>query len=484
MRRSVAADSLSPMVRKLVLAMVIAVSTSVVLAGAPAGATPAPPMPGSPGIGDPYYPMDGNGGYDVKHYDLAIKYAPATDSLAGAVTIRARATQRLSAFNLDLDGLTIRSITVDGRPATWSRAGTELTVTPRRALSKRHVFVTSIVYDGVPKVIHDPDLGDGGAFTTEDGVVILGEPDVAQAWFPSNDHPSDKASFSIALTVPKALQAISNGVPAGRSTARGWTTWRWEQAEPMATYLAMAAIGKFDVRSYRRNGIRFVDAIDPALPPQTYARVAKSFAREPEILRFLSGYFGPYPFRAAGGIVDADGEWGYALENQGRPIYTPQDFGTQQDGDSVVVHELAHQWYGDSAALDRWQDIWLNEGFASYAEWLWSEHEGLDTAQQIFERRYATPATSSLWKTKVADPGPPNLFVDAVYDRGAMTLHALRLTVGDRVFFRILRSWAQIHRNGNVTTAEFIAHAERISGRDLGALFTAWLYTPAKPAHP
>jgi aminopeptidase N len=472
------------MVRKLALAVVLAASTSLVLAGAPAGAASSAAMPGSAGAGDPYYPLDGNGGYDVKHYDLAIKYAPASDALAGVVKIRALATQRLSAFNLDLDGLTIRSITVQGRAAKWSRDGTELTVTPRRSLSKGHVFDTRIVYDGVPKVIHDPDLGDGGAFTTDDGVVILGEPDVAQAWFPSNDHPSDKASFSIALTVPKDLKAISNGAPAGRSTTKSWTTWRWEQIEPMATYLAMAAIGRFDVTSYRKNGIRFLDAIDPALPRETYDRVAKSFAREPAILRFLSGYFGAYPFRAAGGIVDADGEWDYALENQGRPIYTPQDFDTQEDGDSVVVHELAHQWYGDSVALDRWQDIWLNEGFASYAEWLWSEHEGLGTAQQIFEQRYATPATSSLWKSKVADPGPPNLFIGAVYDRGAMTLHALRLTVGDRKFFRILRSWAQIHRNGNVTTEEFIAHAERISGRDLGALFTAWLYTPSKPAHP
>ena len=472
------------MVRKLVLALVLAVSTSVVLSGTPAGASGGHATPGSPGIGDPYYPLDGNGGYDVKHYDLAIRYAPATDALAGAVRIRAVATQRLSAFNLDLDGLTIRSITVDGRPAAWSRAGTELTVTPRRPLSRGQAYVTSIVYDGVPKVIHDPDLGDGGAFTTEDGVVVLGEPDVAQAWFPSNDHPSDKASFSIALTVPQDLQAISNGVPAGRSTARGWSTWRWEQAEPMATYLAMAAVGKFDVKSYQRDGIRFVDAIDPALDPATYTRVAKSFAREPEILRFLSGYFGAYPFRAAGGIVDADGEWGYALENQGRPIYTPQDFDTQQDGDSVVVHELTHQWYGDSVAVDRWRDIWLNEGFATYAEWLWSGHEGLGTPQQIFEQRYATPATAALWTTKVADPGPPNLFVGAVYNRGAMTLQALRLTVGDQAFFRTLRAWAQIHRNGNGTTAEFIALAERIAHRDLGAFFTAWLYTASKPAHP
>nr|WP_296073219.1 M1 family metallopeptidase [uncultured Actinoplanes sp.] len=472
------------MVRKLALALVLTMSTSVVLAGTPASASWSPAVPGATGAGDPYYPLDGNGGYDVKHYDLAIRYAPATDALAGVVEIEALATQHLSAFNLDLDGLTIRSVMVDGRAARWNRDGTEVTVTPTRSLRKGHSFETRIVYDGVPKVIRDPDLGDGGAFTTDDGVVILGEPDVAQAWYPSNDHPSDKASFSISLTVPQNLQAISNGLPAGRSTAHGWTTWRWEQREPMATYLAMAAIGRFDVTSYQRDGIRFLDAIDPALPAETYARVAKSFAREPEILRFLSGYFGRYPFRAAGGIVDADGEWGYALENQGRPIYTPQDFDTQEDGDSVVVHELAHQWYGDSVSLDRWRDIWLNEGFASYAEWLWSEHEGRDTAQQNFERLYATPAIGSLWQSKVADPGAPNLFIGAVYNRGAMTLHALRLTVGDKAFFRILRSWAQIHRNGNVTTKEFIAHAERISGRDLGAFFTAWLYTASKPAHP
>ncbi|MEU4420270.1 M1 family metallopeptidase [Actinoplanes sp. NPDC024001] len=472
------------MVRKVSVALVLAVSTSVVLAGVPAGAAVRPGTPGSAGVGDPYYPLDGNGGYDVKHYDLAVTYAPATDALAGTVKIRARATQHLSAFNLDLDGLTIRSVTVDGRPATWSRAGTEVTVTPRRSLSRGESFDTRIVYDGVPKVIQDPDLGDGGAFTTDDGVIILGEPDVAQAWFPSNDHPSDKASFSIALTVPKDLQAISNGTPAGRSSAKGWTTWRWQQREPMATYLAMAAIGRFDVTSYQKNGIRFVDAIDPALPPATYERAAKSFARQPEIIDFLSGYFGPYPLRSAGGVVDANGQWGYALETQGRPIYTPQNFRTQEGGYRIIVHELAHQWYGNSLTLDRWRDIWLNEGFASYAEWLWSEHEGLATVQESFEEAYATPATSSLWQAKVADPGPPNLFIGAVYDRGAMTLHALRLTVGDRDFFRILRSWAQLNRNDNVTTEGFIAHAERVSGRDLDALFTAWLYTPSKPAHP
>jgi aminopeptidase N len=279
-------------------ALVLAVVSSVVLAGAPAGAAASPARPGAAGVGDPYYPLDGNGGYDAKHYDLDLRYVPATDVLSGVVTVRSRATQQLSAFNLDLDGLTIRSITVDGRAARWSRTGGELTVTPRRSLRKGHTFVTRVAYDGVPKRIVDPDLGDGGAFPTEDGVVILGEPDVAAAWFPSNDHPIDKASYSIALTVPAGLEAVSNGVPAGHRTRAGWTTWSWEQPEPMASYLAMAAIGEFDLTSYRKNGIRFLDAIDPEVPAEQYAVAAKSFARQPEILRFLSGYFGPGPRRA------------------------------------------------------------------------------------------------------------------------------------------------------------------------------------------
>jgi len=284
------------------------------------------------------------------------------------------------------------------------------------------------------------------------------------------------------MTVPAGITAVGNGRLLSQRTAGGRSTFVWHESKPMATYLAMAAIGRFDVTSYRRDGIRFVDGIDPALPPATYQRVAKSFAREPEILRFLSGYFGPYPFAAAGGIVDADGEWGYALENQGRPIYTPQDFGTQEDGDSVVVHELAHQWYGDSVALDRWADIWLNEGFATYAEWLWSEHDGLATTQEIFDNFAGIPADDEFWTLRIGDPGPDQLFEIPVYWRGGMTLHALRLKIGDRDFFRLVKRWVSLHSGGNVTTPEFIRLAERVSGQDLGDFFQTWLFTPEKPA--
>jgi aminopeptidase N len=143
---------------------------------------------------------------------------------------------------------------------------------------------------------------------------------------------------------------------------------------------------------------------------------------------------------------------------------------------------VAHQWVGDDVALSRWSDIWLNEGFASYAESLYSEASGGDTAQEIFDRGYDRDANSSFWRGIVDDPGPAAIFDGFVYERGAMTLHALRAEVGDAVFFEILRGWAQGNAGGNVTTAQFEAYASQMSGQDLSALFDTWLRSGDKPA--
>jgi hypothetical protein len=678
-------------------ALTSSVVLAVVLTSAPAVAGPGEggsATPGAAGVGDPYFPLDGNGGYDVRHYGLDVRYTPDTDMLAGVATIRARATQHLSAFNLDLEGLTVRSITVDGRPATWIRSGGELTVKPPRSVRDGRSFTTRIIYDGVPETIHDPILGSSGVLHTDDGMVIIGAPEVADTWFPVNDHPSDKASYTFRVTVPAGLEAVANGVLVDRSTRGGRTTWAWDAREPMASYLATATVGEFDLRSYRVGGVRYWDALDPdlfapAAAPRTGARMALSgradsayrrltrtvdvpagggnlsfwadrnteadwdfffveartaggddwttlpdanghtsdatggvcgyaptvhpflthyvtaevgpagvscrpsgstgtwsaasgssdgyeqwsvdlsryagrqveisltyvtdgvvalpgvavddvtvsvgagstsfeadgntldgwavtgpptgspadeaswisgtvddlgpslgenaagsLARQPEIIRFLSGLFGPYPFSSAGGIVDDTDRFGFALENQTRPIYARSLFSSPGSGDSVVVHELAHQWYGNSLALQRWRDVWLNEGFATYASWLWSEHDGLATAEEIFAFWYSVPADSEFWELPIGDPGPDDLFAGQVYDRGAMALHALRRTVGDRAFFRILRTWATVRAGENVNTAQFVALAERMSGRQLDDFFTAWLYTSAKPPAP
>jgi len=211
-------------------------------------------------------------------------------------------------------------------------------------------------------------------------------------------------------------------------------------------------------------------------------RSPRAFARQPEIIDFLSDNFGEYPFSAAGGIVDDAPGLGFALENQTRPIYSSGFFDNPVNGDSVVVHELAHQWVGDSLALERWQHIWLNEGFATYAEWLWSDREGLGTAQEIFDFFAGIPADDPFWALTIGDPGPDSLFDFAVYGRGALTLHALRTEVGDDDFFRILRQWVRSQEGGNVTTDEFVALAERVSGKALSGLFDVWLFTAEKPA--
>jgi aminopeptidase N len=180
--------------------------------------------------------------------------------------------------------------------------------------------------------------------------------------------------------------------------------------------------------------------------------------------------------------VDDIAGLGFALENQTRPIYAKDFFTDTQSGDSVIVHELAHQWYGDSLAVEEWKNIWLNEGFATYAEWMWSEHDGLGTAQEIFDFYYAViPEDDPFWSVVIGDPGPDLMFDIAVYYRGAMTLHQLRLAVGERDFFRILRTWAQTRRGDNVEIPEFIRLAEKISREDLDELFDTWLYTDTKP---
>jgi aminopeptidase N len=252
----------------------------------------------------------------------------------------------------------------------------------------------------------------------------------------------------------------------------------------MAPYLAMMAIGEFAVNAYEVSGLPAWDAIDPTLPSDIIETAEASFARQGEILDFLSSIFGPYPFSTVGGIVDDEDGLGFALENQTRPIYATGFFTDPILADSVVVHELAHQWYGDNLALAGWRHIWLNEGFAQYAEWLWFEEDGVSTAQAEFDFFYGIPATNAFWSLTIGDPGPENIFDGAVYYRGAMTLHALRLEIGADAFYRILRRWATSQAGGNVTTDEFIALAEAISGRQLDDFFDAWLFTPTKPPPP
>ena len=556
-------------------------------------------------------------------------------------------------------------------------------------MKKGQRFLVTVTYHGVPTLLDEPALGQAGWFKTADGAIVIGQPHVAATWFPVNDHPLDKATYSVAITVPKGVEAVSNGYLAGKRNHSGLTTWSWRMDKPMASYLATATTGQFDLRQYEKAGISYVDAIDPNLfqnpKPVTgrqfaisgtgdngYNRLTRTIAvpayganrltfkvqrntesnwdffavearpagtdqwttlpdlnghtstdtgfscpgwfeihpflthyqtddgeggcqptgttgawnavsgksdgyetwsvdlsayagksvqvalstitessfsyagawvddivgpggvgstsfekdgntndgwsvpgapagspgnehdwtiaasdtrtsigqrarivldEQPEILTFLAGVLGPYPFKQAGGIVDDDPDLGFALENQTRPIYSTAFFQEDaEDNDSVVTHELAHQWTGDNLALGRWQDIWLNEGFATYMEWLWSEHKGRGTAQEINDSIAGIPADDPFWSVAIGDPGPDSIFDQAVYYRGAMTLHALRLKMGDATFFGFVKQWTAKYAGGNVTSPKFIALAEKVSGQQLDDFFDTWLYTDSKPS--
>ena len=467
--------------RKLLVVLVFG------LLAAPGVASAERYTPGAAGGGDPFFPDAGNGGYDVAHYSVDIAYTRASNQLRGRAAIFARATQNLSRFNLDLrDFYAVSKVTVNLRRASFSHDGQELAITPRRGLRRGTPFVVGVEYGGQPQPVTDPDGSDEGWVPTDDGAFVVGEPQGTPGWIPVNDSLSDKASFDFAITVPKGSTAVANGTLLSRRDRGDSTTWRWLAPSPMAPYLATATNGVFQTRFERLpGGLRRFDAVDPqtrenkADPPNP----ALAFQRldpEPEIVDFFSRLYGPYPFESVGGIVDWAPDVGYALESQTRVNYD------SIPDESTVVHEIAHQWFGNAVSLTVWPDMWLNEGFATFSEWIYDERHDGPSAQERFDDDYAIPEDSEdfedLWfPAPNALPEPSVLFSTPVYERGAMTLQALRQKVGDRTFFAILRTWYRENRNGNVRTADFIHLAERLSHRDLDAFFDAWLFVEGRP---
>jgi len=454
------------LIRSVLAALVAALALA-----APAGASHF--QPGSPGLGDPFFPLAGNGGYDVRHYALGLEYDRATNRLDGRVKIFARAKQNLSSFNLDFRGYDISDLEVDGRGAAFARDGQELTVTPRRGLHRGKKFVVRVEYSGTPEPVVDPDQSLEGWVPTADGAFVVNEPQGSPGWYPANDNPQDKATYSFAITVPEGITAIANGRLRSNKTRNGRTTWRWFEDSPMAPYLATATNGVFELRISNAGKIPLYQAVDPAIP--TAALAFERLGAEAEIIGFFSDLYGKYPFSSGGGVVDIGGV-GYALESQTKSMYD----GTP--GASTVVHEVSHQWFGNAVTLSVWPDIWLNEGFARFSEWIYEERHGGRTAQARFDTLYARPPEHPFWaNAPAALPGPEVMFSSPPYDRGAMTLQALRVEIGDHDFFRLLRRWYATYRDDNVVTADLIALAERVSGQRLDEFFHVWLYQAGKP---
>ncbi|WP_242892880.1 M1 family metallopeptidase [Actinomadura litoris] len=474
---------------RLPLAIAAASAAGAVALGplAPAASADLRFEPGAPGLGDPYFPDLGNGGYDVQRYHLKTGYDPDTDHLTGTTTITAVATRNLSRFNLDLYKLNVRSVRVNGAAAPFARTGErELEITPRRGLRERRTFTVVVRYDGVPVTLDGPigfDLP-YGFLRTRDGATIVSEPNAASTWFPSNDSPGDKAYFTTETTVPRGLQVIGNGHLVKRWSTRGEDTFVWREDRPMATYLATASIGRFNVSTTTtRTGIPQLDAVDPEVAddPDSLATPARTTRATDE----LAGYFGAYPFTSTGSVIENNFvpplNVDNALETQTRPTYQKPPV------EKGVVHEISHQWFGNSVSAARWKDVWLNEGFALWTERYWAERHGGPSAHDVFRRDYdnpppVPPGRPAFWDITVADPSRDQMFHRAVYFRGGMALQALRERIGEETFLRLVRTWLADHRYGDATTEEFEALAEKISGQDLDRLFEVWIHTPGKPA--
>jgi aminopeptidase N len=439
-----------------------------------AGGAGAAPSPGAPGVGDPLLPLAGNGGIDVGDYALRLAYDPGTERLDGTATLSVTATQDLSRFDLDLRGFSLGTVTVDGRAASVSRDGQELQITPARPLRSGPAFTVVVPYSGTPQAVIDPDGSTEGWVVTDDGAAVVGEPQGSPAWYPANDTPRDKATYTVAMTVPDGLTAVGNGRLASKVSSGGRTTFTWREGYPMAPYLATITLGRFDVtEGTTPGGVPTYVAVDPVQASSASA----SLRQLPAMVDFLVGLYGAYPFENAGAIVDDAPAIGYSLETQTKPFYADKPDGI------TVLHELSHMWFGDAVTLRSWPDIWLHEGFATWSEWIWTERQGQKSAAQKLKQLESTTATNTaFWSPAPGDPGSAaNLFDGTIYDRGGMTLEALRERIGDPAFFTLLRTWYAQHRYGNVSTAEFVALAQQISGRDLRGFFQAWLYDPAKP---
>ncbi|MBF6328315.1 M1 family metallopeptidase [Nocardia transvalensis] len=429
----------------------------------------APPSPGSDGLGDPYYPKDGNGGYDALNYDVAIDYDPPSHRLSGKTTVTANATQNLSSFNLDFAGPPVQSVSVNGQPARFQKAGEhELVVTPAAPLPLGQPFTAIVEYNGIAA----DTKGNGWTYSTSGGAFALGEPHSASTWYPLNDTPLDKVTFTLRATVPTGWGVVSNGIQTSDQPAgSGKHTVTWETKSPIIGYLTTVAIDKFTQLSQKRpNGTPLESYFAPD------AEQKKSLEKRlPQILDFAEKLYGPYPFESGGGIYVTT-DLPFSLEIQTRPIYAPwTDLNT-------VIHENAHQWWGDSMSIKQWKDICLNECFASYtADFLWPERIGNQNADRIYYRALARADQRNVWATPLYDPGRGNEFT-TVYSRGPLFLHALRRNIGDEAFFTAIRDFVQGHKNGNASIPEFRQFVQSRTTKDLTGFFDAWLNGKKRPA--
>ena len=470
---------------------------------APAAATAA--SPGAAGLGDRLAPGLGNGGYDVLHYDLDLRYATSapSQSVDGTVTILAQATQSLSRFNLDFGGDRVGSVSVDGRAAAVRPDGEELVITPRRAIDKREKFIVRVSHFVATPTAAGDEPESVAFFTHADGSATAFQPYFAHLYFPSNDHPRDKATFSFRFDVPAGAEAVANGLPLGHWTSRGRTIWAYVQRQPMATELTQLAVGNYDLTTPGRHpGVLLRDVTAPSLT----AFLRPMLALIPDHMRWMEDWVGRYPFDVYGALVPDAADIGFALETQTISLYDDNWFtqNTQGVWEPTMMHELAHEWFGNSVSPYEWSDLWFNEGHASWYEFIfaeengqlaedtegWPDETGYATLEELMEAIYAH---GDQWRQDFGPVARPisgdaaGLFNFQMYHGGSLVLYALRQKIGNRAFEQVERELVRRYRDDVLRTADFIALASHVARRDLSGFLRSWLYgetTPPMPGHP
>jgi len=427
---------------------------------------------------DPYLPANGNFGYRVSRYELELEYKVTINRLSGAATITAVTLAALQTFTLDLsDALSVTKVSVNGkRPAHFRLSSGKLHIALADALPAGAAMTIGLRYGGTPRPIRSY-WGEVGFEELTNGVLVAGQPNGAASWFPCDDHPSAKASFRIQISTDSPYYALANGELLSRRVRAGMTTWTYEQAEPTSTYLVTLQIGSYNRRRMAKNGVQ----MHAVLPDRLRHNFEQDFADQPKMMKLFVKLFGPYPLSTGYTVVVTDDDLEIPLEAQGISIFGANHCDGQGSAERLIAHELAHQWFGNSVTAKRWRHIWLHEGFACYAEWLWSEHSAgrsADDWAQYYHQRLAGSPQDLL----LADPGPRDMFDDRVYKRGALTLHALRRRIGDESFFALLRDWTTRYRHSSAVTDDFTGLAANYAHESLRSLWDAWLYSARVPA--